>query len=577
MHFTNLAGWLSAAGLAAATSYDYIVVGGGPSGIITAERLTAANKSVLLLERGQGPTVGTGANVTLPWDNQLTPIDIPGLSEGVAATDVWQSYICKDAPMATACVLGGGSTVNYMVFVHPSEHDFDDKWPVGWKWNDVKAAAERLYSRNRGTTLPSADGKLYEQKLYKSLSKVLGRFGFQSVDMIEQPNEKHEVFSHPSWNVKDQLRAGPLRTYLPLAQERGNFALRTGTKVIRIVRDGSKMTGVEIEAATGINKNEIISIKPNGRIVLAGGATQSPRVLWNSGIGRAAQIETAAKSGVQLPARDQWIDLPVGEGLKDHPIFSLTFKSNETFNKRDGPAILNGTDLTDIVAYTSNRTGSLTEGKHELILFTSREGSDGQTRFFQGSCAADSEGVFTIKVYLTHGLTSSGTLSLNETTQATYISETPYLTTEADKKSASEFVGELLQKLLSRGTGYSLVTPTNVTALIGNIGAGNHYVGTTKIGTDSGLENGTAVVDLDTKVYGTDNLVSRIPFHSLPPDLSLTPPSSSSTVASTPTCPLATSRPPSWWSPRPLSPRSWLLSKARDPPGSCKSASNFGG
>lgn len=30
--------------------------------------------------------------------------------------------------------------------------------------------------------------------------------------------------------------------------------------------------------------------------------------------------------------------------------------------------------------------------------------------------------------------------------------------------------------------------------------------GTAKIGTDSGLANGTAVVDLNTKVYGTDNL-----------------------------------------------------------------------
>jgi cellobiose dehydrogenase (acceptor) len=327
MHFTNLAGWLGAAGLAAATSYDYIIVGGGPSGIITAERLTAANKTVLLLERGQGPTVDTGANVTLPWDNQLTPIDVPGLSEGVAATDIWQSYICGDTPKMAACVLGGGPTVNYMVFVHPSDHDFDDKWPVGWKWNDVKAASERLYSRNRGTTLPSADGKLYEQGLYNSLSKVLGRFGYQSVDMIEQPNERHEVFSHPSWNVKNQLRAGPLRTYLPLAQERGNFELRTGTKVIRVVRDGSKVTGVEIEAATGSSETEIVSIKPNGRVVLAGGALQSPRVLWNSGIGRAAEIETAAASGIRVPARNEWIDLPVGEGLKDHPIFSLTFKS----------------------------------------------------------------------------------------------------------------------------------------------------------------------------------------------------------------------------------------------------------
>ena len=510
MQLQTIAGWVSVASLAAAAEYDYIIVGGGPSGIIAAERLTASNHSVLLLERGQGPTVATGANATLLWDNQLTEVDVPGLSANIGNSDLWSKYICDDTPSATACVLGGGPTVNYMVFVHPSDHDFDDKWPAGWKWSDVESASERLYSRNRGTTLPSADGKRYSQGLYNSLSKVLGRFGFQSVDMIEEPNEKHEVFSHPSWNIENQLRAGPLRTYLPLAEQRSNFELRTGSKVIRLVRNGGKISGVELAAGTGLNSTEIVSIKPNGRVILAAGALSSPRILWNSGIGRTAEIETAIKSGVKVPSRDQWIDLPVGEGLMDHPIFSITLQANETFAPLDAEGILNGTAETSIQTYEQDRSGYLTEGKHELILFTSRKGEDGQMRFFQGSCAADSQGVFTIKVYLTHGLTSSGTLSLNET-QTTYFSKTPYLTTDADKHAASDFVGEMLNKLLSRGTGYSLVKPTNISSLIEKYSPGNHYVGTTRLGLDSGLNNGTAVVDLNTKVYGTDNLVSKTP------------------------------------------------------------------
>lgn len=34
----------------------------------------------------------------------------------------------------------------------------------------------------------------------------------------------------------------------------------------------------------------------------------------------------------------------------------------------------------------------------------------------------------------------------------------------------------------------------------------NHWMGTAKLGTDDGRDGGTSVVDLDTKVYGTDNL-----------------------------------------------------------------------
>lgn len=34
----------------------------------------------------------------------------------------------------------------------------------------------------------------------------------------------------------------------------------------------------------------------------------------------------------------------------------------------------------------------------------------------------------------------------------------------------------------------------------------NHWMGTAKLGTDDGREGGTSVVDLNTKVYGTENL-----------------------------------------------------------------------
>ena len=50
-----------------ATPYDYIVVGAGPGGIITADRLSEAGKKVLLIERG-GPSTGeTGGTYTAPW------------------------------------------------------------------------------------------------------------------------------------------------------------------------------------------------------------------------------------------------------------------------------------------------------------------------------------------------------------------------------------------------------------------------------------------------------------------------------------------------------------------------------
>lgn len=483
-------------------AYDYIVVGGGPSGIIAAERFVEAGHKVLLLERGPGSTVPTGANDTLRWDHDLTPIDVPGLSGDIATYDVWNEYLCTDTAGFAACALGGGVSVNYMVFVHPPDHDFNDKWPQGWKWEDVAPAAERLYQRNPGSTLPSADGKYYDQGLYTIFSNFLDNLGWRSVDMIDQPNEKHQVYSHPSWNIKDQMRAGPVRTYLPDIQHNDRFTLSLGTKVVRLVRSGSQVTGVEVETASG--QTEVIALTCNGRVVLASGALSTPRVLFNSGIGPKAQIETAQKTGVAVPTQEEWIDLPVGVGLKDHSIFSLVVKTNGTFGSLDSASVLNGNDTTNISQYKQHN-GVLTQGKHRLIFFTSNE-VDGETRYYQGSCAPGDDSTISLSAYMTHGLTSSGVLGLDKKGN-TVIEKSPYLQTAGDRKAARVFLQQLVDDITAPSTGFQLDSYTNVSAVIDAQSPGGHYTGTARMGTDDGRDGGSAVVDTNAKVYGMDNLV----------------------------------------------------------------------
>lgn len=489
--------------------YDYIVVGGGPAGIITAERFVEAGKKVLLLERGTGPTVATGANETLPWNNTLTDIDVPGLSADVGNLPVWEEYVCTDTGGTAACVLGGGVTLNYMVFVHPPDHDFDDNknWPVGWKSKDLQSAAKRLYARNPGTILPSADGKRYDQGLYDTLSKFLSKVGWKSVDMITQPNEKHQVYSYPAWNIVDQKRAGPVRTYLPLAEKRSEFTLSLNTKVLRILRSGGLATGVEVETESGETKN--ITLANDGRVVLSAGALSTPRLLFNSGIGPSKQIEMAQKGGIVVPAEKEWINLPVGVGLKDHPIFSIYAKTSGNFTVPDYNSIVNGTDISDIDLYEKG-SGVLTQGKHRMIFFSSNK-VNGQTRYFQGSCAPNADSVVDITTYMTHGLTSSGVLGLDEN-QNTVFEVSPYLQTADDKTAAQNFVRSLIDDINAPNSGYELETNLNVTAIISSLSPGIHYTSTAKIGTDSGLLGGSSVVDLNTKVYGMDNLVSSSNF-----------------------------------------------------------------
>lgn len=480
------------------STYDYIVVGGGAAGIVAAERLAEANKRVLLIERGVAPTVEMGATDVLAWNKTLTPVDIPALNQALTSLGVVGDYLCEDTPGMAGCVLGGGTTVNAMALIYPQEADFDDKWPAGWKWQDVKSAAARFYERNPGSLLPSADGRRYDQGMYTVLSSFLSGLGWKSVDQHKQPNEKHKAFSYPSWSVANGIRAGPVRSYLPLVQNKDNFTLRLQTTVRRLIRTGGHVTGVEVQNASG--GIELIGIRPGGKVILAAGALSTPRILFNSGIGPAKQIKTvqSGSTGITLPAQKDWINLPVGHNLKDHPMFTVKVNTGANFTAFNTSSVIPATNSLAQRLYASG-SGILTQGGHRLQFWTSNVASDGVTRFFQASCSPGGDGIITMKLYLTHGATSSGVLGINAAGSTTIESD-PLLQTPEDKEALTSFLQELLDDL--KKASYTVQGSSSPADILAKVTSGDHFVGTAKMGPD----DGTSVVDTNTKVYGTDNL-----------------------------------------------------------------------
>lgn len=487
-------------------TYDVIVAGGGTAGIIAAERIAEAGLSVLLIERGPANTVALGSPEKLEWNNTLTPYDVPAL--GSSLSTIPGTKICSDTASMAGCLLGGSSSINGENFIHPPERDFTN-WPAGWSWNDVSKAADRLYSRNPGTTQPSADGKHYDDMAYTTVSSYLKDQSWTELDSITTPNEKRMVYSRPAWSISNNLRAGPARTYMPFAEALENFTLKLETKVIQVKRTGSSVTGVLVELADG--SQQIINLKQGGKVVLAGGALSTPRILWNSGIGKsdALKIVQGGTTGVQLPEEADWINLPVGHGLKDHAQAPLQFKTSANYTAYKYSDIASEPVESDVDLYKSG-SGVLTQAAQRMHLWTSVNGTDGKERFLQGTVSSMKDGTVTIKTFLTHGSTSTGELGITAGGN-TILNVKPWLADAADKEALSGFI-QWWMDITSQGNSTVDATmaldanSTPESILATSLISGDHWVGTTKMGTDDGRTDGTSVVDTDTKVYGTDNL-----------------------------------------------------------------------
>jgi cellobiose dehydrogenase (acceptor) len=397
--------------------------------------------------------------------------------------------------------------VNALMFVPPQPADFDDAWPAGWKWDDMSAAADRAYTRNPGTRLPSSDGQRYDQAVYDVFSSFLANNSWTEVDPLGDPGAKTNAYSHPPWNIKGAQRAGPVMTYLPLAQARDNFEMMLETKVVRVVREGSVATGVEIE--TGSTR-KIIPLNVQGKVVVAAGSLSTPRVLFNSGIGPTEQIRVVqtGSAGVALPDEVDWINLPVGQHLMDHPIFTLALKTTKTnFTYYDFTAVsTSSANASDTALYNGAGSGILAQSGQRLNFWTGVNGTNGKMKYVQGTVAPKAANTITLKVYLTHGLSSTGSLGITADGTTTFIKE-PWMNTEDDKAAASAFLDTFLGYLNTQDDLQLSTTLTNVTgvSLIETYATGAHYVGTAKMGAEN---DGSAVVDTDTKVFGMDNLVS---------------------------------------------------------------------
>ncbi|KAK5133906.1 hypothetical protein LTR08_007135 [Meristemomyces frigidus] len=505
------------------TTFDYIIVGAGAGGIPLADKLSEAGKSVLLIEKGPPSSGRWGGTMKPDWlvGTNLTRFDVPGLDN-----EIWvdsAGIACDDYSVMAGCLLGGGTAVNAGLWWKANPEDFDYNFPAGWKAKDVQPAVDRVFDRIPFTDRPSTDGILYKPCGYDIVGGALAAAGWQNVTADDEPGKKNMTFSHPNQMFSGGERGGPMATYLVTASARKNFKLITNTTVNRVVRDGSRITGVELQAFLAGGQCGTINVTPKtGKVILSAGAFGTPKILFRSGIGPKDQLEVVKTAeGSKMVNGSQWINLPVGYNLDDHVNTDIVI-THPNISFYDFYAAYTDPITSDKDKYLANKTGILTQSAPNLsaVFWQEIEGEDGITRQLQwtarveASDSINSTKAMTISQYLGRGATSRGRTTINGGLDMT-VSTVPYLQNKYDTAAVAAGI-ESLKTSLAKDPAIKFVFPAEnqTTAdflatypLTTSKRSANHWMGSCKMGLDSGLVgNGTAVVDTDAKVYGTDNL-----------------------------------------------------------------------
>ncbi|PWE54090.1 GMC family oxidoreductase [Metarhizobium album] len=288
-------------------TYDYIIVGGGSAGCVVVNRLSANPKNrVLLIESGRRDSD--------PW------IHIPAtffkvLGKGIDihpyASDPEPGLNGRPSIVPQGNVLGGGSSVNAMIYIRGHRNDYDT-WSQmgcrGWSYDEVLPAFKAL-EKNQ-----VFDGEFHGQAGTLTVSNPRHRhplseaFVRAAVESGLKPNADFNGADQEGVGFYQSTTNGGRRwssamAFLREAEKRPNVTVLTERKVARVLFEGRKAIGVALLDGT--------VYKASREIVLAAGAIATPRLLQLSGIGNGGHL---ASLGIDVVA-----DLPgVGENYQDH-------------------------------------------------------------------------------------------------------------------------------------------------------------------------------------------------------------------------------------------------------------------
>jgi choline dehydrogenase len=299
-------------------SYDYVIVGAGAAGCVLAGELSASGAQVLLIESGgadDGPTILNPSvwfyNVGGPLDYHLPITPLPQLNN-------------RNFNMALGHVLGGGSSINAMVWMRGTQADYDgwaENGATGWAFADVLPVFKGQEDWEGGANdWRGAGGPIHIRRpghphvTAPAFIAAAREMGMPILDDVNGPMRAGAGYINMNI-AADGTRVSAARAFLHPALSRANLALLLNTNVVKLNFEGTRCVGVKL-----MTDGEVRDIRADKEVILAAGTINSPKLLMLSGVGEAKALRSFGIDVVEnLPG--------VGENLQDHVLLSgVVFK-----------------------------------------------------------------------------------------------------------------------------------------------------------------------------------------------------------------------------------------------------------
>jgi cellobiose dehydrogenase (acceptor) len=327
--------WLATllAGASGSDSFDVIIVGSGPGGLVAAEYLTRqADVSVLLLEAGNVSLQTTGGTDVLPYSASegWTKFDIPGEFDNIiynSENDAYRADWVGLSSIWLGKLLGGCSSISAVQYFRPPDSYLAKAtWP--FTADEVNSGLDAIEELSPYTETPSADGEYYLLEAFDIVSSALEGVGyaFETLNDQEARNNKNNTFGHPPYTINDGLRASPAKTFYSEMEGRDNFKLLVNSKALFILQNQGNATGVVYQNEDG--ESTQVSLTDRGVVVVAAGALGTPQLLMQSGIGPQDQLEALVSVGsfAGVGEKDSWvINEAVGKAVFDAAVVYASF------------------------------------------------------------------------------------------------------------------------------------------------------------------------------------------------------------------------------------------------------------